>query len=98
MVGRNKTSAQRRCDRYKAFEIERSKKSNNGKTFESGYCPYNDQFYKIKQNFSQPVKISIIKEPLYHLNTKNNISTIRSKEQKYYANCVRNNIIPIEKV
>ncbi len=47
----------------------------------------------LKRNY----KISIIKEPLYHLNTKNNISTIYSKEQKYYANCVRNNIIPIEK-
>ena len=47
----------------------------------------------LKRNY----KISIIKEPLYHLNTKNNISTIHRKEQKYYANCVRNNIIPIEK-
>tara|TARA_X000000950_G_C13920628_1_gene663155 strand:+ start:8348 stop:9049 length:702 start_codon:yes stop_codon:yes gene_type:complete len=48
----------------------------------------------LKRNY----KISIIKTPLYHLNTKNNISTINRKEQRYYANCVRNNLIPIEKI
>ena len=40
-------------------------------------------------------KCKIIKEPLYLLNMENNISTIYSKEQKYFANCVRKNIEPI---
>jgi len=44
----------------------------------------------IKSNF----KIKIIKKPLYNLNMENNISSIFSKEQKYFADCVRKNIIP----
>tara|TARA_Y200000002_G_scaffold374598_1_gene375592 strand:- start:21207 stop:21908 length:702 start_codon:yes stop_codon:yes gene_type:complete len=57
------------------------------------------QDYKLMSDLlKRKYNISIIKEPLYHLNTKNNISTIHSKEQKYYADCVRNNILPIEKV
>ena len=71
--------------------------------FENNFNLYDESFiyaqdYKLMSDLlKRNYKISIIKEPLYHLNTKNNISTIYSKEQKYYANCVRNNIIPIEK-
>lgn len=39
-------------------------------------------------------KLGILKEPLYQLNTKNNISTNKKKEQAYFANCVRKNIVP----
>ena len=39
-------------------------------------------------------KIRIIKEPLYLINMKNNISEINSSEQEYYADCVRRNINP----
>ena len=44
----------------------------------------------IKSNF----KIKIFKKPLYNLNMENNISSIFSKEQKYFADCVRKNIRP----
>ena len=44
----------------------------------------------IKSNF----KIKIIKKPLYNLNMENNISSIFSEEQKYFADCVRKNIRP----
>ena len=37
-----------------------------------------------------------IKKPLYILNMDNNISSIHSKEQNYYANCVKKNITPIK--
>lgn len=37
-----------------------------------------------------------IKKPLYILNMDNNISSIHSKEQNYYANCVKKNITPRE--
>ena len=42
-------------------------------------------FYKFKR----------INSPLYILNTENNISSNYSKEQKYFADCVRNGKSPI---
>ena len=41
-------------------------------------------------------KVSMIKEPLYYLNMNNNISNNYKKEQKYYADCVRNNLDPVK--
>jgi len=61
---------------------------------------YNEKF-KFAQDFKlfkdlndNNYKIIILKEPLYYLNTKNNISSNYKKEQKYYADCVINNIEP----
>ena len=61
---------------------------------------YNEKFYYaqdyklmsdlVKKNY----KTKIIKEPLYVLNQKNNISTNFKKSQKYFANCVKKNIDP----
>lgn len=48
----------------------------------------------IKNNFSP----FILKEPLYILNQKNNISTINKEEQQYYAKCVKRNQIPKSKL
>ena len=39
-------------------------------------------------------KLKIINQPLYKLNTKDNISTKNIKEQNYYANCVKKEIDP----
>jgi len=39
-------------------------------------------------------KYKIINEVLYELNTKNNISEKKSKEQRYYATCARKRINP----
>lgn len=61
---------------------------------------YDEKFY-----YSQDYKLFLdlirrqysyidIPKPLYILNTKNNISTIYKKQQKYYANCARNRIVP----
>jgi len=36
------------------------------------------------------IKIKKIRKILYYLNTKDNISSLRKKEQKYYADCVKN--------
>lgn len=41
-------------------------------------------------------KVAMIKEPLYYLNMKNNISNKHKREQKYYADCVRNNLNPMK--
>jgi len=41
-------------------------------------------------------KIGIMKEPLYILNTENNISSNNKNQQEYYANCARNNLNPNE--
>ena len=38
---------------------------------------------------SSGYKIKIIKEPLYILNVKDNISTNFYEKQKYYADCVK---------
>ena len=40
------------------------------------------------------MKIETIEKPMYVLNLENNISSNKKKEQKYYSNCVRNNLIP----
>ena len=61
---------------------------------------YDEKFY-----YSQDYKLFLdliarqysyvdISEPLYVLNTKNNISSTYKKQQKYYANCARNRIVP----
>ena len=65
---------------------------------------YNEKFYfaqdyklmseLIRGNF----KVKIIKEPLYILNMDNNISSNFSKEQKYYADCVRKNLEPVKHI
>lgn len=47
--------------------------------------------YDLLENKS---KISIMKDPLYNLNMKNNISSKYKEKQKYYANCVRKKISP----
>lgn len=61
---------------------------------------YNEKFYYaqdyklmsdlVKKNY----KTKIIKEPLYVLNQKDNISTNFKNNQKYFANCVKKNIDP----
>ena len=53
------------------------------------------QDYKLfKDLFAQGYKIKNLKEVLYFLNMKNNISTKFKIEQKYFADCVRRNSIP----
>lgn len=58
---------------------------------------YYSQDYKlffelIEKNF----KFKVINKPLYYLNTVDNISTNNKKEQEYYANCVKNKLVPNE--
>ena len=55
--------------------------------FAQDYKLFNDL---IMQNF----KIHSVNKPLYYLRTKNNISTLFKKEQKYYSNCVKRGISP----
>lgn len=56
---------------------------------------YYAQDYKLmKDLINNKSKVKIYKEALYELNMINNISKNFQKEQKYYANCVRKNIIP----
>ena len=53
------------------------------------------QDYKLfKDLFAQGYNIKNLKEVLYFLNMKNNISTKFKIEQKYFADCVRRNSIP----
>lgn len=54
------------------------------------------QDYKLVLDFiNAKFKVSILKTPLYHLNMENNISTKYRKEQKYFADCAKKNIIPV---
>ena len=46
-------------------------------------------------HFNKKMKIKILSDPYYVLNTKNNISSNFKKEQKYYADCVRKKRKPI---
>jgi len=56
---------------------------------------YFAQDYKLyKDIISKNFHIKKIYSVLYHLNTQNNISSNYSKEQNYYAECVRKNLTP----
>ena len=56
---------------------------------------YYAQDYKLyKDCYEAGYRISILNKVLYELNMENNISSKNKKEQKYYFNCARKNIIP----
>ena len=56
---------------------------------------YYSQDYKLMSLLlKKGYKFKFIKEVLYKLNTKNNISESKKSEQNYYAECVRKNIKP----
>jgi len=57
---------------------------------------YYAQDYKLMWDLiSAGGKVRIMKEPLYHLNMENNISTKMKEKQKFYAICVRKGKNPI---
>ena len=57
---------------------------------------YYSQDYKLAYDLQkQKYKIGNISRPLYKLNTSNNISTLYSEKQKYYADCVKRQIEPV---
>ena len=62
---------------------------------------YNENFYYAQDYklmtdlISKNKRFRIIKEPLYFLNMKGNISEIYKKEQKYYSDCVKKGLNPI---
>ena len=61
---------------------------------------YDEQFYYaqdyklMRDLIERKYKYKIINKPLYELNMKNNISTIKREEQAYFANLVRKNRKP----
>jgi len=56
---------------------------------------YYAQDYKLMRDLIYSnYKIKIINQTLYNLNMENNISSKFKNEQAYFANCVKNNIIP----
>tara|TARA_B100001559_G_C16496344_1_gene620939 strand:+ start:1004 stop:1699 length:696 start_codon:yes stop_codon:yes gene_type:complete len=56
---------------------------------------YFSQDYKlVKDFFNAGYALGILKEPLYVLNIKDNISTKYKEKQKYYADCVKKNQVP----
>ena len=56
---------------------------------------YYAQDYKLFSDLiKRKVSIYQIKEPLYILNMKNNISSDNLNKQNYFASCVRKDILP----
>ena len=55
---------------------------------------YSQDYKLFKDLFEAGYKIKNLNEALYFLNTINNISSKFGSEQKYFANCVRKNLIP----
>ena len=56
---------------------------------------YYAQDYKLLSDMNKSnYKLAILKNVFYVLNTENNISTLKKKEQNYYANCVRSSRSP----
>lgn len=56
---------------------------------------YYAQDYKLMKDFLKlGYRISVLKDPLYYLNTVNNISSIKKEEQKYYFKCAQNDTEP----
>ena len=58
---------------------------------------YSQDYKLFTDLLKKKFKIKSINTILYELNTSNNISTNFSEEQKYYADCVKKNIIPNER-
>tara|TARA_B100001057_G_scaffold500291_2_gene614572 strand:+ start:1207 stop:1896 length:690 start_codon:yes stop_codon:yes gene_type:complete len=50
---------------------------------------YSQDYELIIRMYNEKFKIKILKDVLYELNMKNNISTINSEQQKYYAQIAR---------
>lgn len=59
---------------------------------ENFYFAQDYKFYK--DCFNSGKKIHMINEVLYELNDKDNISNKHKKEQAYYFNCARKNVVP----
>lgn len=57
---------------------------------------YSQDFKLMKDLLNHKYRLKIIKEPLYFLNMKGNISVNYKKRQKYYADCVIKNLKPTE--
>ena len=58
---------------------------------------YYAQDYKLFSDLiKNKSKFKVIRQPLYKLNTINNISSLKSSEQDYYAMCVRKSTVPIK--
>lgn len=61
---------------------------------------YNERFYYAQDYelfwdlLKQKKKYAFINEIHYELNMENNISSLKKTEQKYYMDCVKNNIVP----
>ena len=56
---------------------------------------YYSQDYKLMSDLiKQNKKIKTLRQPLYNLNLKNNISSKNAEEQEYFAKCVRLNKNP----
>jgi len=55
---------------------------------------YSQDYELMSRLISKKIKIGYLRKPLYNLNMKNNISVNFSEKQKYYADCVKNNLIP----
>lgn len=56
---------------------------------------YYSQDYKLFSDlYSAKYRIKILKQPLYILNMKDNISSNFTSEQKYYASCVKKRSVP----
>ncbi len=62
---------------------------------------YNESFYfaqdfkLMKDLIDRKHKVGILNKVLYKLNMENNISTLNSDEQKYFADCARKGVLPI---
>ena len=57
---------------------------------------YSQDYKLVKDILHSGFSMGILKEPLYVLNLRNNISTNFKDKQKYYADCVRKNLEPNE--
>ena len=57
---------------------------------------YSQDYKLVKDILYSGFSMGILREPLYVLNLKNNISTNFKEKQKYYADCVRKNLVPSE--
>lgn len=62
-------------------------------TYNESYY-YAQDFKLFKDLLSKNKKFKHIKEPLYRLNTQNNISTFKKREQKFYSDAIKRNQHP----
>ena len=72
-------------------------KSRNIEVTKYKYLYFAQDFKLMKDLIDTKYNVGILNKVLYKLNMENNISNLNADEQKYFADCARKGIVPIDR-